>query len=240
MPCSGPRYLPRLDFALGLCGLFQRQIFGQRDHAEQLRPVLFQPRQIHLRQFDGRDLFRADQFGELRDGANARSSTELNFGGSTLLSFDLRLRGVEFFAWRRGVKSDRRLGVERHVDLAQCFVTVEVAVDAWQGHRLLRVGQFDSDQLLGRAKRLLRDFLRRLLRACCAFAIAAPPSPAAGSSLTNDRRLIFARFFFMGFLIGLIGPISPIGLIQVSSIFRLSNHRNSVCATGVQEWRGHN
>ena len=61
------------------------------------------------------------------------------------------------------MKQNRRLGFQRHVDLAQVFVAGERAIDARQGHGLLGIGQFDTDELLGGVQRLFLHAQRRLL-----------------------------------------------------------------------------
>ena len=46
---------------------------------------------------------------------------------------------------QRGMKDNRGFGIKRHIDLANGFVTIEVAVDSAQRHRLLRVSQLNAD-----------------------------------------------------------------------------------------------
>ena len=87
---------------------------------------------------------------------------------------------------------DRGFGVERDVDLPDRFVRVEVAVDATERHRFLRVSELDSDQLFrlvhhlfGDARRWSRRRTRRRLgRRVCArassgsFDAVKPAAPA--------------------------------------------------------------
>src|SRR5215510_15583468 len=58
------------------------------------------------------------------------------------------------------MKGDGGLGVERHVDLTDGFVRVEVAIDATESHCFLRVRQLDADQFLGLMHHLLADAKR--------------------------------------------------------------------------------
>jgi hypothetical protein len=65
---------------------------------------------------------RANQFGELRNGGESEISTSLELRQLNLAEAKLRLWRVEFFFARVRMKRDRRLGVERHVDLPVRFV----------------------------------------------------------------------------------------------------------------------
>ena len=86
-----------------------------------------------------------------------------------LAEFELDRRRVELLAWQRRMKSDGRLGIERHIDFAQRFVSREIAIDARQRHLFLCRGQLDADELLGVMEQLFGDARRRrrLLRLLC-------------------------------------------------------------------------
>ena len=62
---------------------------------------------------------------------------------------------------------DRRLGVERDVELAQLLVAVEVSIDAVERHLLLGLVEVDAEEALGGVEAQAIDALRsggRLLR----------------------------------------------------------------------------
>ena len=97
--------------------------------------------------------------------------------------------GFGFLPGKVRPERDRRLGVERHVDLAQLLVGLEIAVDAGERLLLLGVGEVDAEDLLAAVERVLADaarLLRRLLRK--RRATARPPATAAGTALRNRRR----------------------------------------------------
>jgi len=55
------------------------------------------------------------------------------------------------------MKCSGGLGIERNVDLPQCFVSFQVGVDVVQRHRFLRIGKLDANQLFGIAHHIFRD-----------------------------------------------------------------------------------
>ncbi len=139
--------LAALDLRVRRSRLFQREIFSERNDAEQLVSILLQPREIHLRQLSRRNPARANQLRKLRHGRKGKILDRLELRRLNFAETKLRLVNVELFARARWVESDRGLSVERDVDLSDCFVRVEVAVDATERHRFLRVSELDSDQL---------------------------------------------------------------------------------------------
>ena len=62
-----PAIFAARDLAIGAARLFQGEIVGQRDDALQDRIVTLQTIEVQLGQFNRRDLFGANQRGELRD-----------------------------------------------------------------------------------------------------------------------------------------------------------------------------
>src|SRR5262249_7937512 len=61
---------------------------------------------------------------------------------------------------KRRMERDRRLGVERDLDLTQCLVVGEVTVDSIERHSFLRVGELEADQLFRSVLHVLRHALR--------------------------------------------------------------------------------
>ncbi len=80
------------DLLVGLCRLRERELFGDRDDAVQLRPELLQPIEIHLRQVGRGDLATLDEWRQRGD----REKCEIVERGSRArpdacsVDFDLR------------------------------------------------------------------------------------------------------------------------------------------------------
>src|SRR5579872_6012818 len=75
------------------------------------------------------------------------------------LSWNESRASVTFGRGRK--KSKGRLGVERHIDLTQLRVRLEITIHACKRHCLLRIGQLDPHQTESMVQHLLRHNLRR-------------------------------------------------------------------------------
>ena len=111
-------------------------------------------------------------------GRNAICSG-VRFAGTTgLREFQLRARrrlAGRFLARQIRPEGDRRLGVERDVELAQLLVAVEVAIDAVERHLLLGLVEVDAEDAFGGVEAKAIDALRSGA-GCCARAGAAAPA----------------------------------------------------------------
>ena len=160
--------LARADLLVGLRRLGERQLLGERDDAVELRSVLLQPIEIHLREVGGGDLSTLDEWSQRGD----REECEIvergsRRGGRLEGHFDLRARRrarLGLPAREVRTEGDGRLRVERNVDRAQLLEGVEVAVDAAERLRLFGIGEVDAEDLLAALQRVLADALGLLLR----------------------------------------------------------------------------
>ena len=73
-----------------------------------------------------------------------------------------RRRTVRFLAWKIWMKRDRRLGIERDVELAQLLERREVSPDAGGSCLFFGFGEIDAEDLFGAIERRRIDSRRRL------------------------------------------------------------------------------
>jgi len=67
----------------------------------------------------------------------------------------LKFWRIEFPLRPNGMKCNGRFGIKWNINLAHGFVSTEIAIYATQGHRLLRVGKLDTDELFRLMQHLL-------------------------------------------------------------------------------------
>ena len=158
---------PRADFLVGLRGLRQRQILGERHHAIQFRPVLLQPLEVHLRQIGGRHITTLDQWRQGRHGKEGELvESRMTRGRRMQRHFDFCARcGAWFGRLARQIRPERhcRLDIERNVDLSQRLEGLEIPVHAAQGLLLVGIREVHAEHFLGGVEHLFRDSLLLLL-----------------------------------------------------------------------------
>src|SRR5262249_18233195 len=88
----------------------------------------------------------------------------LKLGQLDFAEAKLTLWCVELFASACRMKGNRGLSVQRHVDLAHSFISIEIAIDTCKSHCFLRVSQLDADKFFRRVQHVFGDAWRRCRR----------------------------------------------------------------------------
>ncbi len=155
-----PAILAGPDFPIGFGGVFERDVFGEGDEAEQLGRILLHAREVHLGQVCGRDRARAQQRSKPGDrpvGGVFQVRRRLDGrhrgdgGGKALRTFDGLAIG------QAGVEGERGLGVVRDIDLAQGFVVTQRPVDAGEHHVHFAVLKIEAKQHEGAFQLIFGD-----------------------------------------------------------------------------------
>jgi hypothetical protein len=169
---EGTAVLAGFDLLVGGRRLRARELLGQRDDAVELFAVALEPREVHAGEIGRRDSAALDQRCEHGDRLECQI-LEVAWRFDPRRPRD-RLE-VRHRPWRPLLRAaverterHRRLGVERHVELAQLFVTIEVAADAADRQLFLGVGEVEAVDLLGAFQRVLAELRRRAAAALCA------------------------------------------------------------------------
>ena len=154
------------NLLVGLRRLGKRQLFGERDDAVQLRPVLFEPSEIHLREVRGRHVLTLDEWrkrcdwqeGEIVERGPRRGRSRRNLERDVDLCAG-RCPRLWLVARKVRAERDRRLRIERNIDRAKLLVGVEVAVHACECLFLFGIGEIDAEEFLAALEDVLADSL---------------------------------------------------------------------------------
>jgi len=157
-PVVSPRHV-----TVGTPSLGERQLLREGDDRLEPRPVLLQPAQVHLGEFDGRDLPRADEFRELRHRPErhlfqVRGPHDTAFACHTEWK---HLRGI-IPAGQLRIEHDRRHHRVGDGMLPEGLVGLQVPVETPEHHLAFFVGEVQARHLLGVGEDLFGDFSRFL------------------------------------------------------------------------------
>ena len=175
------------DLAIGLRRLRQREILGQRDDAVQLRPVLLQPIEVHLRQSVDETSRRWSSGASAVTGRKARSSIErpdAPAAGERRPSLRAGCgAGLRLLARKIGTEGDGRLGIERDVELAKLLEDARLRLTP--AAACFSSASVKSTPKIFSAQSSVALSMRG---ACCCAAPAARLAPTAAGIAARKRR----------------------------------------------------